>query len=202
MKLNRKHYNVCLSSKDEKWLKTIRDLICPTMPLVKDNKIHRICIYSSEICKWLLSKGINPNKSLTVKFPEVPKQFLPDFIRGCIDGDGTIIDKTYIRKTTRAVFRTIQCSLVSASKDFIDEFSHQLNQQNIKHSLYISMPGSKKHSKIDGREIIHKNPHYYVRTGHSQSNKLLEWIYYPKHKISLDRKRKLAFNIIKFYKTK
>jgi hypothetical protein len=35
--------------------------------------------------------GGTENKSLTLEFPEVPKEYLPDFIRGYFDGDGSIM---------------------------------------------------------------------------------------------------------------
>ena len=37
--------------------------------------------------------GGHPNKHATIKFPEVPKEFLFDFIRGFFDGDGSVWKK-------------------------------------------------------------------------------------------------------------
>ena len=45
---------------------------------------------SKEIKKDLEQFGISSNKSLTVPFPDVPKEFLPSFVRGVIDGDGWV----------------------------------------------------------------------------------------------------------------
>lgn len=33
---------------------------------------------------------MTPNKSLTLKFPNIDVQFIPDFIRGFFDGDGSV----------------------------------------------------------------------------------------------------------------
>ena len=42
--------------------------------------------------------GGTPRKSLTIQFPEVPNEFLSDFIRGYLDGDGSnfIIQNKYL----------------------------------------------------------------------------------------------------------
>jgi hypothetical protein len=40
----------------------------------------------------IVSLGGSENKSLTLKFPQVPKEYLADFIRGYFDGDGSVYD--------------------------------------------------------------------------------------------------------------
>lgn len=59
-----------------------------------------LIINSKEIKKDLEKLGITHNKSLTVQFPEVPKKFLPSFIRGVIDGDGWVQQKGYVMNVT------------------------------------------------------------------------------------------------------
>ena len=55
-----------------------------------------------------------PRKSLIVKFPDVPQAYLPDFIRGVFDGDGSV----FFEK--RSGFVTLRTNFVSGSKDFIE----------------------------------------------------------------------------------
>jgi hypothetical protein len=43
-----------------------------------------------EFYKFLLSIGLTPNKSLILKDIKVPSEYMKDFIRGVIDGDGSI----------------------------------------------------------------------------------------------------------------
>ena len=38
----------------------------------------------------LLKLGLTPRKSKTVRMPDVPYEFIGDFIRGCFDGDGSV----------------------------------------------------------------------------------------------------------------
>jgi intein-encoded DNA endonuclease-like protein len=50
-----------------------------------------MCICSNDIGKDLISKGVIPNKSLILKFPEknsIPENLIRHFIRGYFDGDG------------------------------------------------------------------------------------------------------------------
>ncbi len=57
---------------------------------------------------------IVPRKSLIVKFPEVPEVYLPDFIRGVFDGDGSVFyDKRRPEFPLRSKF-------VSSSEIFIE----------------------------------------------------------------------------------
>jgi hypothetical protein len=45
---------------------------------------------SKEMYYDLLAHGGTPRKSRTIGFPAVPTEFLPHFVRGVIDGDGTL----------------------------------------------------------------------------------------------------------------
>lgn len=61
-----------------------------------------------------------PRKSLTVKFPIVPQEYMPDFIRGVFDGDGSVFfDKRRPNFPLRSQF-------VSGSKDFIQGLESSL----------------------------------------------------------------------------
>ena len=48
-------------------------------------------MFSSHMCNSLAEKGVVPNKSLVISFPEwLDKELIPHFIRGVFDGDGSI----------------------------------------------------------------------------------------------------------------
>ena len=68
----------------------------------------------------LFALGVTPRKSLTVKFPDVPPEYLPDFIRGVFDGDGSVFfDKRRQKSPLRAKF-------MSSSENFIKELARNL----------------------------------------------------------------------------
>lgn len=84
-----------LSIKDEQHLIKIRNILAPKQPLryyinKKNKKYVSLEISSKYMCSSLIKLGIVPKKSLILKFPTVPEQFIKDFIRGDFDGDGCI----------------------------------------------------------------------------------------------------------------
>lgn len=56
-------------------------------------KACRVNICNKKICEDLIKLGCTPRKSLTLTFPsedKVPKELIPHFIRGYLDGDGCV----------------------------------------------------------------------------------------------------------------
>jgi len=114
--------------------------------------------------------GIFPRKSLTVKFPDVPQDFLTHFIRGVFDGDGTV----YFDKRGRNY--PIRTGLYSGSKDFIEKLEDNLTK--------LGLP------KRNISQQKTKNGIYYgIRYGHYDSLKLFH-ILYKKAKNGLFLERK------------
>ena len=199
-----KRNTVSLSSADYDWLSQIRDLICKELPLQKEeSKCHRLNVRDFRIRDWLFSKGCIPRKSLILKFPDVPEKYLPDFLRGCIDGDGSVSHKLYMRDKLRKPrhFYSTHWTLASASKSFIDSWVEILKSKNIGYNIITKLPGT-VNSKINGRKIEHKNTYYMLQSGHKSARDFLKWVYYPGHALSLDRKKNKAEEIISYYDNK
>lgn len=53
-------------------------------------KYCKTSLYSKQIYNDLSLLGITENKSLTLRFPNVPDEYLQDFVRGVFDSDGCI----------------------------------------------------------------------------------------------------------------
>jgi len=102
--------------KDSGHLECVRKLIKSTKPLLYSNKTksYRLIANSEKICGDLMGFGITNNKSLTIKFPNIPKCFLPHFIRGVVDGDGTI------RYNDRKRSPYFDITIYSGSRDFCE----------------------------------------------------------------------------------
>jgi len=65
--------------------------------IIKRNKGHskgkkycKISLYSKQIYNDLIKLGVTERKSLTAVFPYIPKEYMPDFVRGYFDADGCI----------------------------------------------------------------------------------------------------------------
>lgn len=113
-----KYYNsltITAAEKDRKHLEKIRKLLQSTKPLLygKTTKSFRLIIVSKKICQDLMKMGILPRKSLTIRFPEIPKEYLSHFTRGVVDGDGLV---KYFRRPRSPYF---EIRIVSGSIEFI-----------------------------------------------------------------------------------
>ena len=142
-----------------------------------------------QLYKWLLSIGITSNKSHTIGKIAIPKEFFRDFIRGHLDGDGSItvyMDKYNTYKNPKYVYKRLFIRLISASKKHILWL-----QENIINNF-----------KVTGR--IHKtkiNPPskvslYILKFMKKESLKLLKEIYYDKSLPCLSRKRLITEKFI------
>jgi len=73
-------------------------------------------IYNCPEYQMALKKlGIGPRKSLTIKCPEIPSKFFMHFLRGYLDGDGTVSGKSI--------------SFCSGSKNFLEEIAIRIDKR-------------------------------------------------------------------------
>lgn len=182
-----KNFRANITSKDLDWLVSIRNLICPNLHIMKKrNENYELRFYSQEIANWLISKGCVPRKSLILQMPNIPSQYLPDFIRGCIDGDGCIHISNYRKKDRKKIYQKVICYLCSSSPNFIKSVSLLIR---FKHSFIERKIGT-------GKKIKSKHPHYRLFFNDINAKKFLSWIYYHDHKLSLKRKNDLAQSLL------
>ena len=95
-------FRVSISSIDREHLEKLAAILGEGVPIEKrkqsktgfsgteDRYIHLISFTRPEMIADLRKLGLTERKSLTMQFPDVPEEFLRDFIRGCWDGDGSI----------------------------------------------------------------------------------------------------------------
>lgn len=180
---------VAITSKDKDWMEDIRDLISPEKPITHriDRGVYEFEINNIEICEWLIQQGCTPRKSLTLEFPSIPKKYLPDFIRGCWDGDGCL-----------CLYKNAKGNLIpdsyisSASKNFINDLSKELQLLSIEHSV-----GTVKlcNSIIDGRTITAKHNLSRLKLAKWGTYQLCKYMYYDGC-FCLSRKKNKADDII------
>lgn len=108
---------------DQETLVKVKYLVGPYLtiykrpqPYDKSNVIYSLTFGNEEMAGDLESLGITNRKSLTMKFPDAPKPFIRDFIRGCWDGDGGF------SLTGGKLFAHYTCG----SKEFIDKVALEL----------------------------------------------------------------------------
>jgi len=82
-------------------------------------------IGSHKMYNSLENIGMTPNKSLTMKFPNIPKNLQRYFILGYFDGDGCV----YIDNYKKTKGRRLLIAFTSGSKFFLESLSNILNEK-------------------------------------------------------------------------
>ncbi len=123
---------------------------------------------SRQFYDFLISIGITPAKSKTIRKVDIPDEFFPDFLRGLFDGDGTFWTHWDKRWPNSFVFHF---AFYSASRTFIEWIYKHL------HQLYQTNGHLKKGDGV-----------YEVRYAKGDSKKLFEIMYYKKDILCLTRK--------------
>ena len=132
---------ITAAEKDKDHLENLRNILSSTKPLLyaKKTKSYRLIVNNKKICKRLMKLGLTPRKSLTIRFPKIPKKWLPHFIRGVIDGDGNI------RYVNRKVSPYFEISLTSGSRMFCEDLSKVINAQT---SIKTNVRKAKKNTYV------------------------------------------------------
>lgn len=172
-----------LTSKDEDWLKILQNYLQCALYKTKDGH-HNLVINNKEICQILIDNGCLPNKSLITTVPEnIPSLYIPDFLRGCIDGDGSIPQLT-IRNQKK------QCFLYSSSLKFLQGIKEMLNLYNIKSNIYEIE--KKSYVLKNNKTINPHHKHYRLTVTGKSVNKMLSLIYCADGELSMPRKQNIA----------
>lgn len=91
---NYRNFSICQSHQHGlDLISYIKILLNSDTKIYYKNKVdaHLIHFTSPKLTKKLINIGITPNKSLTLKWPDIiTEEFAPAFLRGYIDGDGSI----------------------------------------------------------------------------------------------------------------
>jgi intein/homing endonuclease len=173
---------ISISSKDEDWLLSIAKVLCPEkLPRkIKMSNCYVLEIHNKQIVNWFTNNECVPRKSLIVKMPTIPNEYLSHFIRGLFDGDGSIT----ITKQPFGITKQLRIYIVSASKTFVEELSKTFDANRLDHKITTI---SGKNRSILGRELKDYNDCYRIIFTGSKAVKFCEFIYHSKN-IYLDRK--------------
>lgn len=111
-----------------------------------------------KMCEDLARLGVFPNKSLKIQFPDIPKAFLIDFIRGVFDGDGSVF---FEKRSPECPLRS---SFISSSKGFIETLEAKLR--------VLGMPKRSIYQQKTKNAVS-----YMIRYAHTDSIKLFNLFY-------------------------
>jgi len=80
-----------ITSKDRPWLEQIKDVLKAEQRIGAKRQAYQLQIRNQTLYRSLLELGVTPRKSKTLQLPSVPTDVFPDFVRGYLDGDGTVL---------------------------------------------------------------------------------------------------------------
>jgi len=160
---------ITASEKDVEHLERVRQLLKVTKPLLYASKTrsYRMAIANRTLAEKLVKLGVVPRKSLIVEFPRVPPEYLRHFMRGVVDGDGSV----FYFDRPRSPYFAIR--VYSGSRKFLVGAGKAVKDQT-------GIPASVRE--------VHKNA-YVLDYTCSRAERLGRWLYDDSH-ISLERKRK------------
>ena len=176
--------HIDITSKDFQFLQAVKDTAGLTNKIGikyngKKQRYFHIQIGNKNLYSFLLSIGLSQNKSLTLGALEIPSRYFVDFLRGVIDGDGSI--RSWIHPTNKREQWSLR--IYSGSKEFINWLSGTTEQL----------------LKICGK--IHGNARniWVLKYGKMAAKEIAEQCYY-KNCFGLERKIKLAQECLESYR--
>nr|DAI41729.1 MAG TPA: hypothetical protein [Caudoviricetes sp.] len=154
------HFDITLHKRDEYLLNLILKEFQYEGKIgsYKGREALRLSFSCREIYNDIVSLGGTERKSLSVSFPNIPKEFLNDFIRGYFDGDGCIYNDGKGR---------INASFTCGSKKFLIELLNILKQETkIQGGYYddssYTLRFGKQDSLILGNYLYKDNPELFL----------------------------------------
>lgn len=153
-------YRIFLCLNDKELLEKVAKAMDSEHNIVSSKCQKGLYIYTfarERMARDLIRLGMKLNKSLNLKFPDVPKEYLRDFVRGVFDGDGCV----YYHKESKN--KRLNTSFASGSKDFIYGLEKALQS--------LGMPKKKIY------EQHYKNIYYSLTYAHKKSVSLFKIMY-------------------------
>jgi hypothetical protein len=197
-------FGFSISSKDKDWLEILKNKINKNR-IVMTTRLYENKNYlqfnSKNIKNWFISWGCIPNKSLSLRIEkEIPSEYVKDFLRGVVDGDGCVclFNKNDKHKNKTYKYKVASCYISSASKTFVDQLMNIIPKE-YNPRIYTISPENKKDCFINGKKINNNNYYYRVRFFGKNALNFLNYIYYTGHELSMPRKLNIVNSINEHY---
>lgn len=102
---------------------------------------YRLQVGSHEMYNDLVKLGFQPSKSKRMRIPNIPKIFIPDFIRGYFDGDGNIWIGIHNKHRAKPV-NVMQAAFTSCSLGFLRDLRQILHDQGLGNGSLTDLSGA------------------------------------------------------------
>lgn len=188
--------HMTIVSSDIPLLKTFRNCLNLKNKITKHHggsstvkQCYRVQFGNVKFYQWLQNIGLFPNKTYSIGKLTIPKKFFADFMRGHLDGDGSIIvytDSYNIYKGKRYTYQRLYTVFHSASSAHL-EWIHSIFRE------ILDVQGGLNSWTNKNRKI----PLWKLKFAKKDSLKILSWMYYRPDVPCLERKRKIAQAFLK-----
>lgn len=179
--------SITLQNEDKEHLEKFKQALKTQKPLSYHQRCDRqyvsLQISSNHLVQSLKNIGIDYRKTYDVKWPRLPEEFIPSYIRGYFDGDGSISKNIQINKMHR-----VNIGIVGFEEN-LQNFQKYLSQKNIR-SLIVLDKRENKYTKQNFANLSFTNK--------KEKNKFLHLIY-DNATVYLDRKYTLAEQFMTFF---
>ncbi len=123
-----------LELKDKEIVEKLKELLNAKNKIlkhkIKKGYAYRFSLQNKQIFNTLLKLGLTPRKSKTMIFPEIPFNYLQDFIRGYFEGDGCFL---HIKNHYNPKYvGSLTTSFCSKSKSFLETLRDKLIEVGFK----------------------------------------------------------------------
>lgn len=112
-----------------------------------------VVVHSKKICSDLIELGVVENKTRVIKMPNISKEYINDYLRGLIDGDGSF----YIAKRSGTDNYRYSIDITGASLVLFEQIKEVLHTNDIKSHIYVKRKDNWKltiHSRSDILKLI------------------------------------------------
>jgi len=182
-KIGRKYiFGITLHKNDKYLLCNILEKMGTSIQPYLNKNIYHISISSKTIVNDIINLGGDFRKSLSIGFPDIPKEYLPDFIRGFFDGDGSIFKLKY-RSGYSSDFVSASIKFITGLKiamvNNIPDFKCSFVEKTLENAI--------RYHK-DSSNIIPKNPSYILKLSSNNTRRLRDFMYIAEDELRLKRK--------------
>ncbi len=186
--------HITFTSSDLSLLKTFRNCLNLKNKIRKSppgsfswKPIYRIQFGNVQLYRWLIKIGLSPNKTYNLDSIDIPEEYFRDFLRGWLDGDGSIFTYTdyyHAKKNPKYVYQRLYAKFSSASIKHLRWLQKTISKlTKVKGALAINPPSFNRKSRVSMGEL---------KFSKKESIKLLNWIYYKPNLPCLKRKYEVA----------
>ena len=175
IKSNTGAYEIEIASNDRGHLELIAQIISGKYFLRKVSpqaNTYVISFCSKEMYQDIERLGGTPRKSRTIGFPNVPPKLLPHFVRGVVDGDGTLS-----WNGDRPVLH-----IYSGSREFLL-------------GIAVAIEGA---TGMYAPNVNTNRALWYIKWSTVRARRLAVWLYFDNPGLALDRKRAIATKFLEW----